>query len=141
MWVIEIWRNVEFDQSFCLDNFRLSNLRYVSISTWCQADLLPETRHNGAKSFQNEHNNFSWYQSMNLFNISRNARDIPRARFSFSSWCINMFAGSEPPKYLVITKYLFNQILFPFFFNSSKPVLTENFLLIDQQGIYFLSKK
>ena len=27
----------------------------------------------------------------------------------------NMFAGSEPPKYLVITKYLFNQILFPFF--------------------------
>ena len=42
-----------------------------------------------------------------------------------------MFAGSEPPKYLVITNYLFNQILFTFFFNSSKPVLTEKFLLID----------
>ena len=28
----------------------------------------------------------------------------------------NMFAGSEPPKYLVITKYLFNQILFTLFF-------------------------
>ena len=29
----------------------------------------------------------------------------------------NMFAGSKPPKYLVITKYLFNQILFTFSFN------------------------
>ena len=27
----------------------------------------------------------------------------------------NMFAGSEPPKYLVITKYLFNQIFINFF--------------------------
>jgi hypothetical protein len=29
----------------------------------------------------------------------------------------------------VITKYLFNQILFTFFFNSSKPVLTEKFFV------------
>ena len=40
-----------------------------------------------------------------------------------------MFMGSEPPKYLVITKYIFNQILFTFFFNFSKSVLTEKFFV------------
>ena len=54
---------------------------------------------------------------------------------------INMFAGSEPPKYLVITKYRLNQILFTFFFNSSKPVLTEKFFVDWPIRIYFLSKK
>ena len=39
-----------------------------------------------------------------------------------------VFTHSWDPNHqnFVITKYFFNQILFPFFFNSSKPVLTED---------------
>ena len=47
------------------------------------------------------------------------------AAFQFPSNWNNSFVTSKPPKFCGSPNIFFNKILFTFFFNSSKPVLTE----------------